>query len=312
VADVAVAVDVSTTKIATGLVDTDGGVSNQAYRRTPSGTAEETWSAVRAALTETLRSASRVPAGIGISCTGPVDPASGTVTPINLPAWREFPLSTRVREVVADLTGVPASGLGVRLATDGVCTALAEAWVGAGRRVDTLLSALLSYNVGGGLIFNGVPHHGRTGNAGNIGHIVVEPDGAPCVCGGRGCLETVAGGFGLIRWARVKGWQAPSHARPEHLAAAALNGDKLAKTAFERAGYGVGLAVVAVAAICDLDLVVVGGSVARVGPLLLDPLRRAVDTHASLPHLEALRIVESTMDEDARLIGAGSLAQEAG
>jgi glucokinase len=308
VADVAVAVDVGPARIATGLVDTDGVVWNRAQRRTVAADGDATWAAVCSALTETLDvAAGRQPAGVGISCTGPVDPPSGTVSPINLPGWRGFPITTRVREVIADVTGAPVAGLTAELATDGVCMALGEAWTGAAESTSTLLSVLVSSTVGGGLILDGSAHHGRTGNAGNVGHIVVEPDGAPCPCGGRGCLETVAGGPGLVRWARVKGWQAPSHARPEHLAAAAMNGDELAKTAFERAGYGIGLAAVAVATVCDLDVVVVGGSVARVGSLLFDPIRRAVNTHAGLPHLDTLRIVPSTLDHDATLVGAAAL-----
>lgn len=312
-ADVAVAVDIGATKIVTGLVDSDAGVWNRVLVRTPSGDADELWAAVHGALSDSLRSAAgRVPVGIGVSCAGPVDPATGTVSPFNLPAWRGFPLVAKVRDLVAELTGQRGAELPISCATDGMCMTLGEGWVGAGRHADSLLGLQVSTGVSGGVLLERHPFHGRTGNAGNVGHIVVEPDGAPCPCGGRGCLETVAGAPGLIQWARVKGWQAPPDARPEHLAAAALGGDKLARTAFERAGYAIGLAAVAVSATCDLDLVVVGGGLASVEALLFDPLRRAVNTHAKLPHQDTLRVVPSVLSNNGALIGAGALVHQPG
>ena len=97
---------------------------------------------------------------------------SGTVSPINIACWREFPLRDRV---AAAVPGVP-----VRLGGDGVCMALGEHWRGAGRGARFLLGMVVSTGVGGGLVLDGAPYGGRTGNAGHVGHVVVDPDGAPC------------------------------------------------------------------------------------------------------------------------------------
>ena len=100
-------------------------------------------------------------------------------------------------------------GVPVRLAGDGICMALGEHWRGAGRGASFLLGMVVSTGVGGGLVLDGVPYHGRTGNAGHVGHVVVELDGQPCPCGGHGCVETVASGPWMTRWALANGWAAP-------------------------------------------------------------------------------------------------------
>src|SRR5262249_54955809 len=142
-----------------------------------------------------------------------VDVVRGRVSPINIPSWRDFPLRDRVQDLLPDLP--------VALAGDGLCMTLGEHWASAGRGSDSMLGMVVSTGVGGGLVLNGRPFPGRTGNAGHVGHIVVEADdGWPCTCGARGCVETVASGPNLVRWARQQGWQAPDHADAAHLAAA--------------------------------------------------------------------------------------------
>ncbi|MGH4022478.1 MAG: ROK family protein, partial [Pseudonocardiaceae bacterium] len=191
----ALALDVGGTKLAAGLVDSAGRVLRVARRRTPPGAV---WDAMAAALDE-ARDGQAV-RGVGIGCAGPLDPDAGTVSPVNIAGWTQFPL---VAEVAAVVPGVP-----VVLAGDGVCMALGEQRHGAGRGHDHLLGVVVSTGVGGGLIASGRPVYGRTGNAGHVGHVVVEPDGDPCSCGGRGCLETVAAGPRLVRWASARGCRA--------------------------------------------------------------------------------------------------------
>ncbi|MCH9734416.1 MAG: ROK family protein, partial [Actinomycetia bacterium] len=123
-ADRILALDVGGTKIAAGLVDRHGTVVQRRLRRTPAGDAEEVWAAVESLLTETLVAADGTVAVVGVASAGPVDIRGGTVSPINIAAWRRFPLVQRV----ADVTGLP-----VRLGGDGLCMALGEWWCGAGR-----------------------------------------------------------------------------------------------------------------------------------------------------------------------------------
>ena len=164
-------------------------------------------------------------------------------------------------------------GVPVRLAGDGICMALAEHWRGAGRGANFLLGMVVSTGVGGGLVLDGVPYHGRTGNAGHVGHVVVEPDGQLCPCGGRGCVETVASGPWMTRWALANGWAAPPGADAVTLAEAADAGDPVARQAFHRGATALAAMIASVGAVCDLDLVVIGGGVANSGRTLFDPLR---------------------------------------
>ncbi len=165
-------------------------------------------------------------------------------------------------------------GVPVRLAGDAICMALAEHWRGAGRGASFMLGMVVSTGVGGGLVLDGVPYHGRTGNAGHVGHVVVEPDGQLCPCGGHGCVETVASGPWMTRWALANGWAAPPGADASTLAEAADAGDPVARKAFQRGATALAAMIASVGAVCDLDLVVIGGGVANSGRTLFDPLKR--------------------------------------
>lgn len=285
------ALDVGGTKIAAALVD---GAAVRHHVRRPTG---DPWRTVTAVLDE-ARAGERV-RGVGIACGGPLDPVAGTVSPINIDRWDRFPLRDRVAALVP---AVP-----VALAGDAVCTALGEARHGAGRGVTDLLGVVVSTGVGGGLVLGGRVVHGRTGNAGHVGHVVVDPEGAACACGGRGCLETVAAGPALVRAARAQGWEGSDAAA---LATAALGESPVARAVFRRGGLALGRVVASVAAVCDLELVVVGGGVAAAGGLLLDPVAEAVQDHAGLSFLRRLRVVPAALGATAGLVGAAALIDE--
>jgi glucokinase len=157
-------------------------------------------------------------------------------------------------------------------------------------------------------VLDGVPYTGRTGNAGHVGHVVVEQDGLPCTCGGRGCVETVAAGPWMVRWARANGWSAPPGAGARDLAAAAAAGDPVAARAFRRGASALAAMIASVGAVCDLDLVVIGGGVAKSGGLLFDPLRAALTEYTGLDFLAGLRVVPAGLGGDAGLVGAARLA----
>ncbi|MGV0626437.1 ROK family protein [Mycolicibacter minnesotensis] len=296
------ALDVGGTKIAVGLVDAGGALTYSTARptRADQGT-EAVWSVVAELIDEALeRAGGRVDA-VGIGSAGPIDLTAGTVSPINIAGWRGFALRDRV---AAALPGVP-----VRLAGDGVCMALGEHRHGAGRGTRSLLGMVVSTGVGGGLILDGAPIHGRTGNAGHVGHVIVDPDGRPCRCGGRGCVETVASGPAMVRWALANGWTPEaSKADAQLLAAAAEAGDELALQAFRRGTDALAVMIASVAAVCDLDLVVIGGGVARSGALLFDPLRAALAERAGLDFLAGLQVVPAELGGEAGLVGAAVLA----
>jgi glucokinase len=290
--------DIGGTKIAAGLADADGALVHTAVRPTP---ADAVWDAVAAAIADAMRAAGGSVRAVGIACSGPVDLPKGTVSPINIPSWQRFTL----RDHVA--TAVP--GVPVRLGGDGVCMALGEHWRGAGQGARFMLGMVVSTGVGGGLVLDGAPYAGRTGNAGHVGHVVAESDGQRCTCGGHGCVETVAAGPWLVRWARSNGWSAPAGAGARELADAATAGDLLALSAFRRGATALAATIASVAAVCDLDLVVVGGGVAKAGGLVFDPLREALTGYAGLDFLARLRVVPAVLGDEAGLVGAARLTQ---
>jgi glucokinase len=294
------ALDIGGTKIAVGLVDASGVLAHTAILPTPKDQdAEHVWAVIEQMIGDALIVAGGGIRAVGIGSAGPVDLAAGTVSPVNIPRWRGFPLRDRVAAVVPD---VP-----VRLAGDGVCMALGEHWLGAGRGARFLLGMVVSTGVGGGLVLDGVPYQGRTGNAGHVGHAVVELDGQPCPCGGRGCVETVASGPWMTRWAVANGWAAPPDADAAALAEAAAVGNPLALRAFHRGATGLAAMIASVGAVCDLDLVVIGGGVAKSGRTLFDPLKAALSDYAGLSFIRDLRVVPAVLGGDAGLIGAAAL-----
>jgi glucokinase len=293
--------DIGGTKIAVGLVEPGGALVHSARRPTPNSLdAEEIWAVVAEMLRDALRAADGGVRAVGIASAGPIDRQAGTVSPINIACWRGFPLRDRV--------GAAVPGVPVRLSGDGICMALGEHWRGAGRGARFLLGMVVSTGVGGGLVLDGVAYPGRSGNAGHVGHVVVDPDGQPCSCGGRGCVETVAAGPSMVRWARANGWAGSPHAGAKELAEAAAAGDPVAERAFRRGATALAATIASVAAMCDVDLVVIGGGVAESGRVLFDPLRAALPDYARLDYLAGLRVVPAELGGDAGLIGAAVLA----
>jgi glucokinase len=296
------ALDVGGTKIAVGLVDANGTLVHRAQLPTPDGDADAVWAVANRLIVDATHVAGGDVAGVGIASAGPIDLRDGTVSPINITAWQRFPIVQRVTQL---------TGLDVRLGSDGICMALGEQWCGAARDAQFLLGMVVSTGIGGGLVLDGLPYDGRTGNAGHVGHVVVDPEGGPCTCGGRGCVETVASGPHLAQWARDHGWAAPPEADAKELAEAAFRGNNVALQAFRRGATAVATTIASVAAVCDLDLVVIGGGVAKSGALLFDPLREALGSYAGLDFIRGIRVVPGALGGDAGLVGAAKLATTA-
>ena len=292
------ALDIGGTKIAAALVDADARLVHRAQLPTPDGDAETVWEVVDKLLGEAMRTADGAATGVGVASAGPIDLPNGTVSPINITEWQHFPIVERV---------AAATRLPVRLGGDGLCMALGEQWCGAGRGAQFLLGMVVSTGVGGGLVLDGAPYDGRTGNAGHVGHVVVYPDGgALCTCGGHGCVETIASGPSMVRWARRHGWDGTD---AKALGEAAAQGDDVALKAFHRGARAVAAMIASVGAVCDLDPVVIGGGVAKSGPLLFGPLRAALTDYAGLEFLRGLRVVPAELGGDAGLVGAAALVR---
>ena len=294
--------DIGGTKIAAGLADPGGALVHTAIRPTPAARVGR-GGVGRGRRDDRRRACARpaVPsAAVGIASAGPIDLHSGTVSPINIKGWQGFPLRDRV---AAAVPGVP-----VRLGGDGVCMALGEHWRGAGRGAGFLLGMVVSTGVGGGLVLDGIPYTGRTRQCRSRRSCGGRRGRRPCACGGRGCVETVAAGPSMVRWARANGWSAPAGAGARELAAAAAAGDPVAVRAFQRGATALAAMIASVGAVCDLDLVVIGGGVAKSGRLLFDPLRAKLADYAGLDFLAGLRVVPAELGGEAGLVGAARLA----
>ncbi|MEQ4715125.1 ROK family protein [Nonomuraea sp. B19D2] len=294
------AIDIGGTKLAAALVDEEGSVLRSGTRPTPRTDVMAALAALIAEVTED----GPPPQAVGIGCAGPLDLATGTVSPVNMPSWRGFPL----REEVRKLTGLPTV-----LAGDAQCFALGEHWLGAGRDSASLLGIVVSTGIGGGLVIDGRPLLGPTGNAGHVGHMSIDPSGERCECGGRGCVERYSSGPNLARWALENGWspapgQSDGKADARALARDAAAGDPVAVAAFERGARALAGMIASTAAAVEITTVVIGGGVSAAGKVLFDPLERMLDDVAGLAFVRAVRVHQSTLGVHAALAGAARLA----
>ncbi|GAA2919899.1 MULTISPECIES: ROK family protein [Streptomycetaceae] len=302
--DLVAALDIGGTKIAGALVDGGGSLLVRAQRPTPAREDAETVMAAVGAVLEELK-ASPLWHGVnavGIGSAGPVDASAGTVSPVNVPGWRDFPLVERV--------GAATGGLPVVLVGDGVAMTAAEHWLGAARGHDNALCLVVSTGVGGGLVLGGKLHRGPTGNAGHIGHISVDLDGDLCPCGARGCVERLASGPNIARRALENGWLPgpDGDATAAAVAAAARAGDPAAVASYERAAQALAAAVAATATLTEIDIAVIGGGVAGAGETLFAPLRRFLRDYATLSFVQGLTVAPAVMGADAGLVGAAAAA----
>jgi glucokinase len=295
----ALAIDIGGTKLAAALVDPGGRILDSGRVETPHTLDGESLWHTLVSLVERARGVVGAEiAGVGVGSGGPMTWPTGAVSPLNIPAWRDFPLRERLAELFPD---VP-----VRVHNDAVCVAVGEHWRGAGRGTDNVLGMVVSTGVGGGLVLGGRLIDGASGNAGHIGHLVVDPNGPECVCGGWGCLEAIARGPAVAEWARGHGWASPNGTARD-LADDAARGHPVACAAMDRAGRALGVAIASATHLLDLDVVAVGGGLSQAGPKLFGPLDDAFRRHARMEFARGVRVVPAALGQDAGLIGAAAL-----
>jgi glucokinase len=271
------AVDIGGTKLAAALVDRQGQMDWAAQVPTPMAHGEAIWAALEALLRSRPPTQ---PLACGVGSGGPMTGAGELISPLNIPGWRDFPLRTRL----AELTGLPTW-----VDNDAKALALADGWVGEAAGLRNYISMVVSTGVGGGIVLDGRLLDGDDGNAGHIGHVVVEPAGRPCACGGRGCLEAEASGTAI---AAITG-RAPAEAGAELVA---------------RAGMLVGRAVASVANLLDLQLAAVSGSVALgFGEPFFAAARQELAVRARLQFSRHCRIVPGRLGHAGPLIGAAAV-----
>jgi glucokinase len=270
------AVDIGGTKLAAAIVDRSGQILLRSVVPTPVSDDPEVVFAALATVIDQVRGVADA-VGCGVGCGGPMSVGGETVSPLNIASWRRFPLRRRLRELV---------GLPVVVDNDAKALALGEGWQGAARGVTNYLAMVVSTGVGGGIVLDGRLLEGEHGNAGHIGHVVVEPDGRPCRCGGRGCLEAEASGPAIEASTGRPAAEAPLEIR-------------------RRTGTLVGRAVASVANLLDLELAVVAGSVALgFGAPFFAAAQEEIGMRARLDFSRATRIVPAGLGDAGPLVGA--------
>ncbi len=309
--ELVVGVDLGGTDLRTVLADQEGRFLGRVEEKSRG---EE---GVEAVIGRIVSSIERVTAGrarpvsVGVAAPGPINSRTGVVsqTP-NLPGWKDVPLG----RIIEERTGIPAA-----LSNDANVAALGEFEYGAGRSVRHMIYITVSTGIGGGIIVDGELLEGQSGAAGEVGHVVIDPNGPKCGCGKYGHLEALASGPAIARRAR----EAIENGHPtiipevaretglevtaEVVAEAARRGDELARDILALAGRLLGYGIVNLIHIFNPQMVVIGGGVSNAGDLLFAPMRRVVDRGLMPVFKEDLEIVRAELGDDAGLYGAVAL-----
>lgn len=318
---VVIGVDVGGTKVAAGFVDPAGRITTQV--RAPmvaNGEAADGLAAVKAAIDSLLsiRLGTQTIHGIGICSPGPLDPRTGVViNPPNLPCWRNFPLASETTRIYR---------LPVRVDNDANAAGLAEALWGAGAGHRNVFYATIGTGIGTGIVFDGRLYHGRTGAAGEGGHMSIDYRGPECGCGKRGCIETLASGPAIGRRAQGKLvektrrdsmlWELtggnPEAVTSEMVGQADAGGDALAHEVLLET---VGLVSLWLSNIVDLlepDVIIIGGGVASMLKPFFAEIHGQISDMCVNSRAHKIPLVPARYGADSGIAGGAALCAQAG
>ena len=308
------AIDIGGTKLAAGIVDTEGRILARGEVPTLAAEGLEPVLGRIVGLGRDLLSRPEVADvsvhRVGVGCAGPVDLKAGIVfNPPNLPGWFRVPLIDHLQQALA----LPAV-----LENDANAAALGEFRYGAGKGARSIVYLTVSTGIGGGIILEGKIWHGLKDAAGEIGHMTVCPDGPLCGCGNRGCLEAMASGTSIARRAReavAAGRQTELSEIPALTSADVVRlaqaGDVVACEVWDSAVTYLGIGVAAVITILAPERIVIGGGVTRAGDFLFKPVREEVRRRVKLVPVESVPIVPAALGPDVGILGAAAVALDA-
>ena len=283
------AIDIGATKFAVALVNPKREVLFR--KEIP---ASQLWDGLARILSEVATDLSHQVTKIGIGSAGPINTQTGEISPVNILAWRSFPIVAKVKEIFPKAQ--------VKMVGDAVALAVAEHAIGAGVGSRNMLGMVVSTGIGGGIIDNNEPLEGDFGNAGYFGHTVVGDYDGECNCGRIGCVEGYASGVSMVRFAKKSGWNGEDFVA---LAQAAREGDAHAIAAIEFGTEHLAKAMINIVQIFDLHCVVVGGGVIEAGDIYWKPLKKAlISQSTSLNLVQPIKLVPAQLERDAGLIGA--------
>ena len=297
------AVDIGGTKIAVGMIDEDGCVRSQLETSTdPARGYADALERITQLLRETAGLASCEISGIGIGSTGPVYPLTGTFGNVNFfPAWEgESPVRDLERRFKVR----------VAMENDADAAALGEALWGAGKDKERLIYVTVGTGIGVGVLLNGELYRGVDQAHPEIGHHVIDPSGPLCLCGFRGCWESLAAGPAMVNW--MKTHAPPDYPQRDTLTAKkicelAVYGDEWARKAVNNEAKYLGLGLANLVTMFVPDAIVLGGSVMKSAPLFLDGIRSVIVASCHFVPFEKTAVALASLGENANLIGAASV-----
>ncbi|MFO7891914.1 MAG: ROK family protein [bacterium] len=247
--------------------------------------------------------------GIGLGIPGQIDfEKKILLNSPNLPAFKNINVPFRLNSYL----NTP-----VIWDNDANLAALGEFTYGAGKEVSEMMMITLGTGIGSGLILRGEVYHGCKGFGGEFGHLIINPHGPQCNCGNHGCVEAFAGTRGIIRTFKeiiksgTKSILKESDIEgltPKHISNAARKGDEAAIKTFKQVGFYLGVGLAGVVNLLNLEMIVVGGGIAKAGDLILGPARKAVKEYSLKDLGESVQIVPAKLGNQAGLIGAAHLA----
>ena len=295
-----VGIDIGGTKTAIGIVSDAGEVVVEKVIHTDLTKTPQQMVQVMADVVNELQQESSISdeqiLGVGIGIPGPLDAAAGKFTcPPNLPSWHNFEVAAEMRKHLA---------FPLQVQNDATAAALAEKWIGAAQNNANFIYITISTGIGGGLFLDGKLFTGFRGNAGDIGHIVIDPSQGICLCGQKGCFEWVASGTAIARQATaIRGRETSTKEAFEQFAEKDPQITMLVEQIFEYLGMG----IVSLINTFDLEKVVIGGGVSQVGDALFQAIRAYVRKFALSPIGKETEIVPTKLNQNAGLIGAAAL-----
>jgi len=311
-----VAIDIGGTKIACGIISSQCQMLAKEYHLTLAGEGVEPVigrlvSAIEQITTLRGIALSQLRA-VSIGAAGAIDSERGLVTfSPNLPGWHNIPLGDIVIE---------RFGIKTWLINDANAAALAEHRLGVGRGISNLVYLTVGTGIGGAIILGNKLYTGVSGSAGEIGHMIIDANGLRCKCGNIGCWETLASGTAVAREAiaRIRNGEGSSltervagrieNITAEKVAMAAREGDSLALGVINKVATYLGVGLVNLVNIFNPEMIVIGGGMAKMGDLLLDPARQVVTDRAFPVAAKAVRIVTTQLGDDAGMLGAALFA----
>ncbi|TRZ81233.1 MAG: ROK family protein [Actinobacteria bacterium] len=276
------AIDIGGTKLSVGVVSLSGEVLSHGRAETPQS---NVWQALSGLIKSQLALTDVEIVSCGVGCGGPMSPDGELVSNLHIPEWRDFPLRSKLQDLLQ---------MTVHIDNDAKALVQGEVWCGAVAGQTDVVGMVVSTGVGGGIISGGKVLNGRIGNAGHIGHVIVEPDGRLCACGSHGCLEAHASGRSIEA---ITGKPA-ARASPEVI---------------QNTGRLVARALTSVGAIVDLRSAVIAGSVALgFGKPFFEAVQSELDRSAKIEFIRDFTVCPAGLGQLSPLVGAAAVARNLG